>query len=229
MASSDTTTVTPGTFFERLNAEEREAVLALGRRRSFPRGAVLMFEGETEERVMLLLAGRIKASRVGPEGKEVVLGIRDPGDVLGELAFIDSEPRSATVAALEPVEALVMSGPAFRSHLETTPRVAVALLEVVAKRFREATITRLQFSALDTLGRLAARVIELGERYGEQTDEGITVDMPISQEELASWAGASRAGIAQALQVLRELHWLETQRRRIIIRDAAALRARAAL
>jgi len=53
--------------------------------------------------------------------------------------------------------------------------------------------------------------------------------MPISQEELASWAGASRAGIAQALQVLRELHWLETQRRRIIIRDAAALRARAAL
>jgi CRP-like cAMP-binding protein len=188
-----------------------------------------MFEGESEERLMLVTAGRVKAGRIGPEGKEVVLGIRDPGDLLGELAFIDHEPRSATVSALEPVRALVMGGPEFRKHLETTPRVAVALLEVVAKRFREATIKRLQFSALDTLGRLSARILELADRYGEPSDDGIKVDLPVSQEELASWAVASRAGVAQALQVLRQLGWIETQRRQLTVKDAAALRARAAV
>ena len=220
---------TPGTFFARLTAEEREGLAPLGVEHSFPRGTVLMFEGEAEERLMLVTAGRVKAGRIGPEGKEVVLGIRDPGDLLGELAFIDHEPRSATVSALEPVRALVMGGPEFRKHLETTPRVAVALLEVVAKRFREATIKRLQFSALDTLGRLSARILELADRYGEPSDDGIKVDLPVSQEELASWAVASRAGVAQALQVLRQLGWIETQRRQLTVKDAAALRARAAV
>ena len=79
---------TPGTFFARLTAEEREGIAPLGVEHSFPRGTVLMFEGEPEERLMLVTAGRVKAGRIGPEGKEVVLGIRDPGDLLGELAFI---------------------------------------------------------------------------------------------------------------------------------------------
>jgi CRP-like cAMP-binding protein len=229
MSSPTATEPTAGTFFERLTVQEREEILELGIQRSFPRATVLMFEGEPEERVMLLISGRVKATRVGPEGKEVVLNIRDPGDVLGELAFIDRMPRSATVAALEPVEALVMLGPDFRRHLETTPRVAVVLLEVVARRFRESTVNRLQFSALDTLGRVSARIVELADRYGDDEGGQIAVDMPISQEELASWAGASRAGVAQALQVLRELQWIETQRRRVIVRDPGALRARAAI
>jgi CRP-like cAMP-binding protein len=122
-----------------------------------------------------------------------------------------------------------MTGPDFRRHLETTPRVAVVLLEVVARRFRESTIDRLQFSALDTLGRLSARIVELAERYGQPEDDHIAIDMPISQEELACWAGASRAGVAQALQVLRELRWIETHRRRMLVMDAAALRARASV
>jgi CRP-like cAMP-binding protein len=187
-----------------------------------------MFEGEVDERVMLVLSGRVKVTHVSDEGRELLLSIRDPGDVLGELAFIDGQPRAATVTALEPVQALVMPGQVFRSHLQTTPRVAVKLLEIVAHRFRETTAMRLQFAASDTMGRLAARIVELADRYGEQAPEGIVVPTPISQEELAAWTGASRAGVAQALQALRELGWIETERRRLIVKDIAALRARAA-
>jgi CRP/FNR family transcriptional regulator, cyclic AMP receptor protein len=126
------------------------------------------------------------------------------------------------------VEAIVMPGEAFRSYLENTPRVAVVLLEIVARRFREATTKRLQFADSDTMGRLAARIVELADRYGEPGDGGITIDSPISTEELASWTGASRAGVAQALQSLRELGWIHTERRRMTITDPQALRARAA-
>ena len=156
-----------------------------------------------------------------------MLSIRDPGDLLGELAFIDRQPRSATVTALEPVNALRLTASAFRDHLERTPRIALVLLEVVAARFREATINRLQFSELDTMGRLSARIVELAERYGESVNGTIEIALPVSQEELASWTGASRTGVAQALQSLRELKWLETERGRMTVRDPEALRARA--
>ncbi|HUH81496.1 MAG TPA: Crp/Fnr family transcriptional regulator [Solirubrobacteraceae bacterium] len=222
-----TTPLVAGTFLARLTPEERAAVEALGRPASFPRGSVIMFEGEPEERLILALGGRVKITRAGPDGREIILGIRDPGDLLGELAFIDRRPRSATVVALEPIQAVIMSGSRFREHLEQTPRVAVVLLEVVAGRFREATLNRLQFAALDTMGRLAARILELAERYGENVNGSIEVPLPLSQEELASWTGASRTGVAQALQDLRELGWLETQRGQITVRDPAALRARA--
>jgi CRP/FNR family transcriptional regulator, cyclic AMP receptor protein len=211
-----------------LDPRERAALDELGIRRSFPRGAVLIFEREPGERVMLLLAGRVKVSRLEASGREWLLGIRDPGDVVGELAFIDSEPRSATVTALERVEAVVIAAPAFRAHLETTPRVAVALLEVVTRRLREADLKRSQFAASDTLGRVAARILELAERYGEPTDQAITVTSPLSLEELAAWAGASRAGVAGALRTLRELGWVQTRGRRIAVVDRDALLARAA-
>jgi len=217
-----------GTFLASLNSDEREALNGLGLRRSFPRGTVLMFQNEPDGRVMLLLAGRVKVTRLDHDGHEILLSIRDPGDVLGELALIDGLPHVATVTALEPVEALVTTAETFRHHLESTPRVAVALLEVVSRRFRETTLKRSQFSASDTMGRLAARIVELAERYGEPSDEGVTVTSPLSREDLAAWTGASRAGVAHALQSLRELGWVQTERRALLVRDLQSLRARAA-
>jgi CRP/FNR family transcriptional regulator, cyclic AMP receptor protein len=217
-----------GTFLASLNSDEREALNGLGLRRRFPRGTVLMFQNEPDGRVMLLLAGRVKVTRLDHDGHEILLSIRDPGDVLGELALIDGLPHVATVTALEPVEALVTTAETFRHHLESTPRVAVALLEVVSRRFRETTLKRSQFSASDTMGRLAARIVELAERYGEPSDEGVTVTSPLSREDLAAWTGASRAGVAHALQSLRELGWVQTERRALLVRDLQSLRARAA-
>jgi CRP/FNR family cyclic AMP-dependent transcriptional regulator len=217
-----------GTFSARLSDTERAGVAQLGTRRTFPEDSVVMFQDEYDERLLLLLSGRVKVTRAAGGEHELLLAIRDPGDLLGELAFIDGLPRLATVTTLEPVDALVMAGREFRAHLEAAPGVAVALLESVSSRFREATEKRVQFAAADTLGRLASRIVELADRYGEQSDQGIAVAMPISQDELASWTGASRAGVAQGLQTLRELGWLATERRRIVILDAPALRGRAA-
>lgn len=78
------------------------------------------------------------------------------------------------------------------------------------------------------MGRLAARIVELAERYGQPSEAAITVVSPLSREELAAWTGASRAGVAHALREFRELGWVDTERRTLIVRDIQALRARAA-
>lgn len=222
------TTPAPNTFLAKLSDVEREPLLALGIVRTFQRGAALMYQGEREDRMILLLEGRVKVTRIDDQGRESLLSIRDPGDLLGELAFIDGDARVATAVALEPVSAVVIPAADVRRHLETTPRVAVALLEVVAGRFRDSTIQRSQFGTADTMGRLAARILELAERYGQESDGGVTVSSPLSQEDLAAWTGASRAGVADALRAMRELGWVQTERRTMTVRDAGALRARAA-
>jgi CRP-like cAMP-binding protein len=216
-----------GTFLSLLDDAERAALLELGTHRGFPRGAVLMYEGEPGERAMILEEGRVKVTRIEPGGHETMLSIRDPGDVVGEVSLIDERPRLATVTALERVRALVIASSVFRAHLERTPRVAVALLEVEMRRFRETTLKRSQFAASDTTGRLAARIIELSERYGAEREDGIEIDVALTQDDIAAWTGASRAGVAKAFQTLRELGWIETHRRRLVVRQLDALRRRA--
>jgi CRP-like cAMP-binding protein len=217
-----------GTFMAGLTDAERDALVGVGVMRTFARDAVLMFQDEPDDRVMVLRDGRVKVARIEQDGRELMLSIRDPGDLLGELAFIDGEPRVATVTALEPVRAVVIPALVMRRHLETTPRIAVLLLAIVARRFRESSVTRSQFGVTDTMGRLAARLVELAERYGEATDAGqVAVTLPISREDMAAWTGASRAGLAEALRRFRELGWLELEQRQLVVRDLDALRARA--
>lgn len=225
---ADSAAAVDGTFLAQLREEERAPLFELGLRCKFPKDALLMFQDEQDERLHLLLTGRVKITRAAPGGRELLLAIRDAGDLIGELAFIDGLPRVASVSALEDMEALLLSPGRFRQYLEQTPRAAVVLIELMAGRMRESTLRRLQFAASDTLGRLGSRIIELVDRYGEQTAEGFVVQMPISQDELAGWTGASRAGVAQGLQTMRELGWLRTERRTFVVCDIDALRSRSA-
>lgn len=216
------------TFLALLDAADRERLDGLGRVCRFPEGTRLMHEGEPGDRVMILLDGHVKTSCVTAEGQEMVLSFRGPGDVLGELSFIDEQARSSSVTAIEPVQALVFSASSFRSYLEAAPRAALTIVAVISGRFRDANRKRIQFGASDTTGRVAARLVELVERYGKASERGSEIALPITQEELGGWTASSRAGVAKALQTLRDLGWIETDRKRITVCDIDALRARSA-
>lgn len=205
-----------------------EALREHGRAVAFKPGERLLHEGAPGDSVALILSGRAKVSHVGPEGRETVLDFRGPGELVGELAALDRSPRSSSITAIEPVEALLVPAPAFRSLLER-PGFAEQMLRMLTARFRDADRKRIEFGATDSVGRAAARIVELAERYGESCEDGITIALPISQEELAGWTAVSRAGMASALRTLRELGWIETERRRITVLDVDALRARASV
>jgi CRP/FNR family transcriptional regulator, cyclic AMP receptor protein len=215
-------------FLAALSPEEEAALRGTAMVRNFPRGTALFHERQAAGRVLVVLQGCVKLSCLSEGGKEVVLAIRGPGDLLGELAAIDGEPRSATATALEPVETLSLSAADFRSFLEAHPRVALALLSVLSRRLRDADRKRVEFAAEDTMTRVAARIVELSERFGDEVARGLEIDLPISQEELAGWTGCSRDSVVNALQAMRGLGWIETQRRRILVRDIDALRRRVA-
>lgn len=197
-----------------------------GRRVQFRRGQALFTEGDLAERVFVIEQGWVMISSMAPGGREIVLGIRGPGDVIGDLSALDGAPRSATALALGDVEATVAPGSALTRAL-TDAATATELLRILAARLRDADRKRLEFAALDTLGRVAWRLQELGERFGEDTAEGVEVELPLSQEQLASWCGSSREATVKALASLRSLGCIATGRRSVLIRDAQALQRHA--
>jgi CRP-like cAMP-binding protein len=218
----------PGTFLALLSDGDREVLLKFGGARGFGRGDRLMHQGEPGDLVLILLGGHVKASNIDARGHEMVLSLRGPGDILGELTFMHADPRSSNVTAIEDVEARVLAASEFRAFLVQRPAAALTLIDVISRRFRDANLKRVQFGDLDTVGRVAARLVELCERYGERTAAGIQIRLPVTQEDLGSWTASSRAGVAGALRTMRELGWIETERRQITVLDLDALTRRAA-
>jgi CRP/FNR family transcriptional regulator, cyclic AMP receptor protein len=218
----------PQTFLALLADSDREALLGLGRSCRFERGEHLMRQDEPGDPVLLVREGDVKATFVEPGGKEIVLGFHGPGDVLGELSFVHAERRSSNVIAIEPVEATAISAADFRAFLVRSPRAALALFDEIGRRFRDANRAQVQFAALDTVGRIAARLVELSAYHGHRTAEGIEIQLSVTQQDLGGWVGASRAGVDAALKTMRDLGWIRTERKRITVLDLAALSARAA-
>jgi CRP-like cAMP-binding protein len=213
-------------FLALLDDSERDALARRGRVVHFPADTRMLHQGEPGDRVLILRGGRAKIAHTTREGREMVLRFCGPGELIGELAVLDGTPRGSSVTAIEPVEALVIEASELLAALHGTPSLAIKLLQMLSRRFRDAELKRVEFGASDTMGRVASRLVELAASHGETTDRGVRVTLPLSQDELAAWTGASRAGVAAALRALRELGWIETERRSITVCDLEALRAR---
>jgi len=215
-------------FLSSLTPEQRAALESRGTTRSLARGLALFHENGAPDRVFVLLSGFVKLSRLSDDGREVILAIRGPGDLLGEQSAIDGRPRSATATALDPVTALVLAASDFLALLHKEPSVALVVLRMLSHRLREADIGRVELSLQDTMARVSARILELSERFGDEAGAGVEIHLPISQEELAGWTGCSRDSVVKALQAMRGLGWIETGRRRITVLELEELRRRTA-
>lgn len=210
-----------------LDDGDRASLLALGALRRYRRGATLVLEGGRSDQVFVLVDGSVKVVSATPDGRELLLAIRGPGEVIGELAVLDggTSPRSAGVQALDAVEARVIPGPAFLRYLEEHPRVLLLLVRGLIGRLREADRRRVEFGSFDTLNRVARLLAEMAQADGRPTDEGVVLGQSLSQEELASMISASRESVTRALAALRRRGLIITRRKSVIVTDVAALRA----
>jgi CRP-like cAMP-binding protein len=199
-----------------------------GRPRRFRTGATLFHEGDHSDWIGLVVKGRVKVSCYGADGRERLVAVIGPGELLGELSAIDGEPRSATATALEPLDVHVLTSDEFVELLQENPDATLGILRSVIGRLRDSDKRRVEFGALDTVGRIARLLVELAGRYGEEADGAISIRLPLSQEELAGWAGASREAVVKALRQLRSRGWIETARREIRVLDLRALERRSA-
>jgi CRP/FNR family cyclic AMP-dependent transcriptional regulator len=215
-------------FLGLLGDADRSALEAVARRVDAARGDVLLARGDAADRVLVVVDGRVKVTVPTSAGTDAVLTFRGPGALLGEQALLDAQPRSADVVAIEPLSLLVVPASTFRAFLRDHPQAALALMAMLSSRLRASDRRLAEFASADALGRVCARLVEMCETYGEAADSGgVRITLPLSQEDLAGWTGASLESTAKALRQLRQLGWITTGRRAIEVHDVPALRDRA--
>lgn len=218
-------------FARALTAQERESVMALGSRKHYAADAHLLTEGDRSSHVLIVIQGWVTVSVATDRGAtRLILGLRGPGELLGEMAALDPHPRSATVRALGPTEVQVISGDAFRRFLALHPRVSGLVIRQLTFRLRSADQERSALASLTVLQRLASRLTELSRAevsgpYNPAvpgaTRTGTVVQL--AQDELAATIGATREAVAKALKLLRTQHVVRTGNRMVEILDPELL------
>ena len=211
-------------FWGLLTHDERDALSGLGLRRDYPPGATMCLEGDPATHVFVLTAGWVKILATTSDGHEIVLALRGDGDIVGEIAGATTGHRNATVQAIGAVHALIVPYDKFSSFLDANPGASRTYRRVVTQKWNDAD-TMLRSRAVTTgAQRLARLLLDLAGRHGSRTGGAIYLVMPLSQEELASLAGTSRATVTRALSNWRLRGFIRTGQRRITIVDLAGLR-----
>lgn len=213
-----------GSFLASLPEQQAAELLRGCVPRRFEAGRPLLREGGTDTHVELLIHGFVKVTNV-VDGMELLMAIRMPGDIVGELAAVTGRPRMATVTACGPVTAGVITRYAFQRFLHRYPDAAVHMAGIMGERLRWANQRRAEFTALRAEAHLARLLMEFAAVCGKRTAEGVTIGVPLSQTELASMIGVSEATIQKALHRLRADGAISTGYRSITVLDADLLRA----
>ncbi len=209
-----------------LSPGDRSAFEALGTIRSYRQGDILLREGDRPDRTMIIRSGRVKIVTVAESGYETLLAHRGPGDLIGEMAVIDGETRSASVVALEGVEVAVVPADLFRAFVASHPEVARAVVGSMARRLRESDRRRSDLGAYPTAVRLARHLLELAHRHGQaQPGGGVAITLRLTHHDLAAAIGASRESVGRDLKNLRSRGVIKKRGRMIVLVEVDVLRA----
>ena len=127
-------------LFADLDAGQLETIRRAGRRRSVEAGEAIFAEGDEPDGMWVIIAGRVRVFRSDAAGNEIELTTRGRGEIFGELALLEGATRSASVAAIEPSEFLVLDRPTFLALLSgpDSPAAAV-ILSTLSRMIRERT------------------------------------------------------------------------------------------
>jgi CRP-like cAMP-binding protein len=204
-----------------LSDEDQDALKPEARPVSYPKGAILTRAGEHSDYVVYLRAGFVKSCREDPRA---IFGIHGPGSVIGELAPLTGEPRSADLVSLTPIDVLHIPGDVFLKLLQGNPRIHLAVTRRLARRVTELGEVQ-EESFLTSERRLAKailRIIESG--IGTEAKNGLTI-AGFSQTDLADLARISRESVSAVMKQFKARGTVSTGRERFTIHDPHAIEA----
>ena len=214
-------------LFERMSPEEREELRGMMSQTTLRRGEVLFNEGDSGDRLYILLTGKVKLGHTSVDGRENLLAVLGPGEIVGELTLFDPGPRSATATAVATTELLALEHNQLMGFIDSHPTLAKDMLRALAVRLRLTNTALADLVSSDVPGRVAKALLDLAERFGAPTEDGIHVPHDLTQEELAQLVGASRETINKSLAEFSSRGWIRLEGRAVTLIDVERLKRRA--
>jgi len=201
-----------------------DRLLSMTVTRKLDKNETLFVKGDPGDSLFGVQAGKIKIVTTSPNGKEVTLNIIEAGQFFGEIALLDGMDRTADAIAMEKTEVLVIQRRDFIPFLEKHPKLCIQVMQLLCQRVRITSemVEDAAFLPLD--GRLAKRLLNLAELYGQEQDNGgMLIGLNLPQQELARMMGTSRESVNKQLQIWRGNDWIELARGKVTILNESAL------
>ncbi len=214
-------------LFEGLDEEGTRALRAAVTEVRLARGERLFDEGDTGDRLYVVLDGKIKLTRASADGRENVTSVLGPSEMFGELSLFDPRPRTMGAVAVTDARLAALDHDDLRKWLADRPDVAMHLLQALVRRLRRTNDVLSDLVFTDVPGRVAKALLDLAGRFGTEQPDGLQVNHDLTQEELAQLVGASRETVNKALADFAARGWLQISARSVLILDAERLRKRA--
>jgi CRP-like cAMP-binding protein len=195
--------------------------------RRYGKGEVIFQEGDPAEALLVLVEGIVKVYVVSARGGEMVLATLRPPGSLGEVSLLDGGPRSASAAAIEPTTVLALARSTFLGLIDRERSVADAMLRASGHLLRRLTGQTADLVFLDLEGRVAKLLASMADERGERVDGELTLDLGVTQNDLAAMVGGSRQSVNQILHALAAKGIIRLEHRTVSVVEEDALRRRA--
>jgi CRP/FNR family cyclic AMP-dependent transcriptional regulator len=212
-------------LFAAMQPEELDEILKFALDRRVRRGQTIFQRGDSGSSLMAVLRGRIRISSVSGDGKELTLNVINPGEIFGEIALLDGQPRSADAIAIEDTVLLVVERRYFLPFLRQREDLCLRLLAVLCSRLRRTSTALEEIALFDLPVRLARVLLKLAEDYGRPGPTGTRIDLKLSQRDLSNLVAASRESVNKLLRAWRENGMVGLEDGFIVLRRPVGLRS----
>lgn len=213
-------------IFKGLNDEEVLDLISVAKKRTFRSGDVIFHREDSGQMLYIIKEGKVKICLISPDGQEISLVVFGKGEYFGEFALLDGLPRSADAIALEKVECYTLQRADFQNAIMKKPRIAIQVMEVLCERLRKTDQQVEDLIVLDVYGRVAKKLLELAETHGVQKENGILINVRLTQQDLAAMVGASRESVNKVLGYFTDKEFITTDKHKFTLHRIAELKGR---
>jgi CRP/FNR family transcriptional regulator/CRP/FNR family cyclic AMP-dependent transcriptional regulator len=213
-------------IFAGLSDEDIRELLAVTRRRAFRAGEVIFHRDDPGQMLYVIKDGKVKICLTSPDGQEVSLVVLGKGEYFGEFSLFDGLPRSADAITLEKTECYTLQRSDFDKVILKNPKIALKMLESLTRRLRGTDQMVEDLIFLDVYGRVAKKLLELSDTHGMPAENGVRIEVRLTQQELASMVGASRESVNKVIGYFTDKKIISVDKHRITIHRPNDLKRR---
>src|SRR5207302_4794553 len=214
------------TLFADLADEEMQELMSAAKRRTFRSGEVIFHRDDPGQILYVIKEGKVKICLISPDGQEISLAVLGKTEYFGEFSLFDGLPRSADAISLERTECYTLQRNDFDKVIMKNPKIALKMLEALTKRLRSTDQMVEDLIFLDVYGRVAKKLLELAEIHSVPVEDGLRIDVRLTQQELASMVGASRESVNKVVGYFMDKKIISTDKHRITIHRPNDLKRR---
>jgi len=211
-------------IFSSLSKTHLEELSEIMLEKTYRKNQVIFDQGDPGSSLIVIKSGLVKISLVDSNNHEFIIKTFSVNDFFGEMSLLDGGSRSATATAVEDTQALIIFRENFISLIQKTPSMALGMLTELSNRLRTTTENISNLTFFDAYGKVAQCLLSLAEKLGEREEDGVSIQLTLSRQELANMSGLSRETFARILKEFQVRGCLKVQGKKIIILDEKVMR-----